>query len=138
MPDPRNTVDFTGTVRENQITFNTDGTLPFDATVAGGSPHAGKAVGLVANGQLGLVADGAPVAAQLLHVQRDGKATAMVTGVATLPRGAGLAPVIGGRVVSNGAGAVRGVAPATLADVAAGRGLVLAFDTTTVTVALGV
>ena len=138
MASSRAVIDLTGTSSENHPTLNTDGSLVFAADAAGGHALAGKAVTLVANAQAGAGGDGAGVLGELLHVQRDGKATVKTSGVCVFPRGAGQAPVLLGRVVcAAAAGSVRGVATGTAAEMLVGRGSVLAFDGSFVTVDLG-
>ncbi len=129
MPNPRNEVDFDDLEPKRQVTFWGDGvTIVYDINSRGGSAAVGKAVMLSANRTVALTNAGARVLGELRHVGPDGKCTVRTEGFVKLPQGTTLPVVaLGGAVVGDtGAGAargfVRGVAPATLADVAAGRG----------------
>lgn len=130
MADPRKTLAYNriGTL---DVTYKIDGsTITFDATKDGGSAAVGKAVMVSGNDTVALTSDGAPVKGKLILVERDGCCTIQVDGYCDLPGGLAATLTPGLKIVgATGAGAARGyiraIAPATLADVAAGRGEII-------------
>ena len=134
MPDPRATPrrDLTdGPVK----TYKIDGAdLTYEATVAGGSSHVGKAVMMSGNGVVRLVGDADRVLGRLEQVEPDGACAVRVRGQMTFPKGDGTVAV-NRPFVGNLLGAARGYirqvaaaggayAQAAAADAEKGRGVI--------------
>lgn len=142
MADPRNIVDFTE-VQADYVTMIADGvTITYDSTKIRGSVAVDLAVTLSASKTVALAADGDPIFGKLVMVEPDGKCTVQNDGFATLPGGTAalLTPglkYVGALGAAAAKGFIRGIAIATLADVAKGRGKIVdATDTTNVAVEL--
>lgn len=118
------------------LTFGYDSSIVYDVTQRGGSTAVGKAVKMVAAGQVGLTTDGSDVVGEIIKVEWDGFCTVQTRGVVNLPSAGTI--TAGTKIVgSTTTGTVRSVVAATLADVAAGRGRVLdASDTANVKILL--
>lgn len=128
MANPRAIVDFTD-IGAHYTTFKFDGSVVYNRALAGGAAQAGLAVTLTGNGQVGLVADGQHVHGKLIKAEADGFCTIQDGGYATFPGGTGATFTRGRGVVGalNGgnSGYVRGVASATAAEIADGKGEVV-------------
>jgi hypothetical protein len=121
-------------VRTVRKSFKHDATIVYDAKVANNSEQAGRAVTLTgeAADTVSLVGDGEKVTGRLEIVEADGFCTVTTHGHVELPGGTGATltqglAVVGdlGGVSTTDEGYVRAIAPATLADVAAGRGEII-------------
>lgn len=110
-------------IQARDITFAHDGSIVYASTAANGSVSVGKAVKMVAAGQVGLATDGADVVGELLIVEDDGFCLVQNTGVANLPSAGTI--TFGTKIVGAVGGKIRSVVASALADVAAGRGRVL-------------
>lgn len=121
-------------VRTVRKSYKYDNTIVYDKTKPGNSVQAGRAVTLTGEttDTVSLVGDGEKVTGRLEYVDADGFCTVTTHGHVELPGGTaatltqGLA-VVGdlGGVSTTDEGYVRAIAPATLADVAAGRGEII-------------
>lgn len=140
MADPRSTTTNRIGVKPDARTFKIDGVdIVFDATQPLGSAVCGRAVMQNANGSVRLTADGSRVLGKLMKVSDDGYCSVLVGGVTTLPSSGTIAfgNQVVGALLTAARGYIRGVVPATLADVAAGGHQVLdASDTANVEVEL--
>ncbi len=125
---PRGGVDFEG-IGQRNVSVKLHSAI----TVA----HIGKAVAWVGNGEVGLGVSGAQLAGKLIQVEGDGYGTLAYAGFMALPYLAGgTAPVVGKKVVVDGAGNVKlcpeqavnegGSAQYTITE--KGRGLVVSLD----------
>lgn len=135
MPDPRLTTNRIGAEPKRPHTYRADGSgdIVFDATLTGGSAVVGRAVMLSGNGTIRLTADASHVLGKLVKVEPDGFCHVEVDGAVDLPSSGTI--TAGSRIVGALSGAARGyvrsVVATVLAEVAAGRGLVI--DATTAT-----
>lgn len=140
MADPRDKTDFTNIGYRGVTKTIDNSTIVYDATKINGSASAGLAVKLSAAGAIvALVQDGDPVDGVLVSVEDDNFCTVQVEGFATLPGGASATitqnlKFVGALGASSARGYIRAIAPATLADVAAGRGRIVDPTTSTAVV----
>ena len=129
MADPRKRVQYRAIANEF-LTMKYDATITYDDSKAEGSASVGLAVTVVAgtNDTASLTTDASPVLGRLERVQTDGYCTVAVSGPLLLPIGTGTVTVglkVCGCLLSAAKGYIRNIAPATLAEVAVARGLVL-------------
>lgn len=110
-------------IQAGDITFAHDGSIVYASTEVNGSVSVGKAVKMVAAGQVGLATDGTDVVGELIQVEADGFCRVQNVGVVNLPSAGTI--TVGTKIVGAVGGKIRSVVAATLADVAAGRGRVL-------------
>lgn len=129
MSDPRSANTDRIGVAFRAETYKADGSgdIVFDATLPGRSAAVGKAVTLSGNGQIRLTADGSDVLGKLISVSDDLYCSVQVEGVATMPSAGTITAQskIVGALITAARGGIRSVVAATLADVAAGRHVVL-------------
>lgn len=129
MADPRQSTTRKG-IRPQIETFPIDGTsITYDSTQARGSAVVDRAVKISANNQVGLVDTDQRVLGKLLHVEPDGMAAVQTGGYVELPGGNGATltpntPIVGAQGVSSALGYIKTAAAATLAQVAAQRGVI--------------
>lgn len=129
--DPRAIRRFDG-IGHCEATFVIDdSTITFDATEVGGSAQVGLAVTLSDDETVALAGDGEAVIGKLLRVESDGEATVQVSGFCTLPLGATESATVGGRIVGDGAGAIRDVASAEAAELAVAHHTIISDAVTT-------
>lgn len=136
MADPRTVLDYTELQAEYAPAIIDGSTITYDPTKIGGSASVGLAVTLSSDGTVALCADGDPVYGVLTEVEYDSKCTVQVEGYVQLPGGASalLTPklkFVGALGASSAKGYIRAIAVATLADVAAGRGMIVDHSVTT-------
>ena len=116
-------------------TYKIDGTdITYEATVAGGSSHVGKAVTPSGNGIVRLAGDGQRVLGRLEQVEPDGACAVRVRGQMTFPKGDGTVAVgnaIVGNLVTAARGYIRQAAAATTPTAAEGNEARLAQGTIT-------
>lgn len=128
MANPRLTTDFSE-IDNLQVTHAHDSSIVYSATTANGSAQVGLAVRLTADKVVGLTQDATPVYGKLINVDSDGYCTVQVRGFCELPGGASATFTLGGHIVGDlstaAEGYIRGMAAATLAEVAVGRGRVI-------------
>lgn len=136
MADNRTVIDHSERLAQYAPGIVDNSTIVYDSTLIGGSAGVGKAVVLTAANTVALAADADHIYGVLTQVEWDGKCTIQVQGYVQLPGGTaallttGLA-VVGALGAASAKGFVRGVAIATLADVAKGRGEIVDATTTT-------
>jgi len=136
MADPRLIIDYTELQAEYAPAIIDNSTITYDSTQLHGSAQIGLAVTLSGDGTVALCADADPVYGVLSEVEYDGKCRVQIEGYAQLPGGASatLTPklkFVGALGASSAKGYIRAIAPATLADVAAGRGRIVDHSVTT-------
>lgn len=134
MANPRNVVDFTD-IDASYETYKIDNsTITYSATQINGSAQVGLAVELSTDDTVALTQDANPVLGKLIKVEADLKATIQTGGYMKLPSGAGAALTIGRKIVGDldtaARGYIREMAPATLAEVANARGIIINNDDT--------
>lgn len=135
MADPRLGISYEEVHADYAPAIADGTTILYDSTKVGGSSQVGFAVTLSGNGTIALAADADPIYGVLTLVDFDLKCTVQVEGYMQLPGGTGalLTPglkVVGALLVAA-KGYVRGIAIATLADVAKGRGEIVDSSVTT-------
>jgi hypothetical protein len=121
MTVPRSTLDYTDINPKTQLPFEVDGvTITYEEDVANGTSHVRKAVTILDNRQVELVADAGRVDGQLLLVEPDGFCTVRTTGSMKFPKGTGATFTPGRGVVGDllvaARGYVRGVDTAVQAE----------------------
>lgn len=123
--DPRNVISQLG-IGARLETYKHDGTIVYDATLAGGAAQVGRAVKIVAADQVGLTTAGSHVEGKLIKVEAGGYCLVQTKGVTTLPSGTGATATVGRRIMgallAAAEGYVDSVNPATAAEVAVGGG----------------
>lgn len=129
MADPRKRIQYRSIASEF-LTMKYDATITFSDALPGGSASVGLAVTVVAgtNDTASLTTDASPVLGRLERVQWDGYCTVAISGTLLLPIGTGTVTVglkVCGCLLVAAKGYIRNIAPATLAEVAVARGLVL-------------
>lgn len=136
MADPRSATRRTG-ARPTIESYPIDGvTIVYDATKSLGCVSEGLAVKLSGNNQIALAEANDPVLGRLIHVESDGVAAVQTGGYMTLPAGNGATVTAGTKIVgalgaSSAKGYIKTADAATLAQVAAGRGLIIDSSTAT-------
>jgi len=125
MADPRKKSNRLG-IAPRVATYQIDGAdIVYDATQANGSAVAGRAVRESGNGVVRLTGAAETVLGKLLQVEPDGFCSVQTGGYMDLPKGDGTLTVgakLVGDVRTAARGYVRGVAVATLAEVAVANG----------------
>lgn len=128
MANPRKTLDYSD-IDNKQATYSHDSSIVYNQALANGSAQVGLAVRLTNDRTVGLTVDASHVHGKLINVDGDGYCVVQVRGYAELPGGAGATFTLGAGVVGDldaaAQGYVRGVAVATLAEVAVQRGRVI-------------
>lgn len=130
MADPRTSVDHSEAQAEYAPAIIDNSSIVYDSTKANGSAQVGLAVKLSSDDTIALVVDGDPIYGILDLVEYDGKASVQIEGYGVLPGGLSATltanlKFVGALGASSAHGYVRAIAPATLADVAAGRGRIV-------------
>ncbi len=138
MSDPRLITMLPG-VQENFATFEYDGSITYNVTLAGGSAQVGLAVGLTGNATVGLCLDGTQVEGLLVKVTDDGFCTVQNLGFCTLPGGTGASLTVGKRIVgavnaSSAGGYIREVNTGTAAELGLCAHTIVDASTTTAVV----
>lgn len=72
-------------IQATYVTYVNDGSIPYDATAKGGSPHVGKVLMHTGDGAMGLVTENFEVAGKLIKVESDGFITVQEGGYADVP-----------------------------------------------------
>lgn len=134
MANPRDVVDYTD-IDATYETYKIDNsTITYSATQTNGSAQVGLAVMLSTDDTVALTLDAVRVAGKLIKVEADLKATVQTGGYMKLPSGAGATLTIGSGIVGDldtaARGYIRVAAPATLAEVALQRGMIINNDDT--------
>jgi hypothetical protein len=130
MADPRLTDQY-DEIQAESVTAIVDGTsLVYDSTKNNGCVGAGLAVKLTAASTVGLTTDASHVNGKLVRVEWDGYCNVQVEGYVKLPGGLTAtlthgSKIVGATGVAAAQGYVRVAAPATLAEVAVARGMIV-------------
>jgi hypothetical protein len=134
LANPRNVVDFTdiGAGRETYKIDNS--TITYDAAEDGGSAQVGLAVQLSADGTVALVDNAVRVLGKLIKVEADNKGTVQTKGYTKFPAGTSATLTIGagimGDLLVSARGYIQFANPATAAEVAVARGVIIDNDDT--------
>lgn len=141
MSDPRDAVRYDG-IKQVRATYPIDAsTITYEATVAGGSSHIGKAVTINTSEVVALCADAEHVAGRLEKVEADGYAVVTVKGYVKLPGGDGAVltngkSIVGDLGAAGAKGFIREVATAQAAELGVANGTIIDPSTATAVVVL--
>lgn len=113
-----------------------DSTITYEATVANGTSHVGKAVTLSDDNTIALAGDGVAIEGGLVSVSADGFAEVEISGGVELPAGDGATLTNGKKIVgdlgaASAKGYIREVNTATAAELGVARGRIIDNSTTT-------